>query len=48
MESSYSGKVTSKHRRACFIFQQPENILGGGRKAGGVILTAAVRQLIAG
>lgn len=47
MESSYSGKVTSKHRRACFIFQQPENILGGGRKAGGVILTAAVRQLIA-
>lgn len=30
MESSYRGKVTSKHRRACFIFQQPENILGGG------------------
>lgn len=49
MESSYRGKVTSKHRRACFIFQQPENILGGGGwKAGGVILTAAVRQLIAG
>lgn len=34
MESSYSGKVTSKHRRACFIFQQPENILGGGEESG--------------
>ena len=49
IESSYRGKVTGKHRRARFIFQQPENIVfwrwGGG---GVVILTAAVRQLIAG